>query len=77
MTFLITVLLTKDGKIAGGIGSVRPQHALKDEAHVQDGAHVRIISITPSGQELPCRNGFSLAFFSNPAEVSLFNTFNQ
>ncbi|KAI1044000.1 hypothetical protein LB505_010870 [Fusarium chuoi] len=25
--------------IAGGIGSVRPQHALKEESHVEEGAH--------------------------------------
>ena len=29
-------------QIAGGIGSVRPQHAIKDQEHVQDGAHVSI-----------------------------------
>ncbi|KAH6981062.1 CobB/CobQ-like glutamine amidotransferase domain-containing protein [Ilyonectria sp. MPI-CAGE-AT-0026] len=29
--------------IAGGIGSVRPQHALKEEAHVEDGAHVIVL----------------------------------
>ncbi|KAK7418665.1 phosphoribosylformylglycinamidine synthase [Neonectria punicea] len=29
--------------IAGGIGSVRPQHALKEDAHVEDGAHVIVL----------------------------------
>lgn len=29
--------------IAGGIGSVRPQHALKDPADVNDGAHVIVL----------------------------------
>ncbi|KAI0126261.1 CobB/CobQ-like glutamine amidotransferase domain-containing protein [Xylariales sp. AK1849] len=29
--------------IAGGIGSVRPQHAIKDEAHVHNGAHVIVL----------------------------------
>ncbi|RSM20089.1 hypothetical protein CDV31_001168 [Fusarium ambrosium] len=29
--------------IAGGIGSVRPQHALKEEAHVEEGAHVIVL----------------------------------
>lgn len=29
--------------IAGGIGSVRPQHAIKDESYVQDGAHVVVL----------------------------------
>ncbi|KAH7126236.1 CobB/CobQ-like glutamine amidotransferase domain-containing protein [Dactylonectria estremocensis] len=29
--------------IAGGIGSVRPQHALKEESHVEDGAHVIVL----------------------------------
>ncbi|KAH7311545.1 CobB/CobQ-like glutamine amidotransferase domain-containing protein [Stachybotrys elegans] len=29
--------------IAGGIGSVRPQHAIKDPVHVQDGAHVVVL----------------------------------
>ncbi|KAI0008784.1 CobB/CobQ-like glutamine amidotransferase domain-containing protein [Xylariaceae sp. FL0662B] len=29
--------------IAGGLGSVRPQHAIKDQAHVHDGAHVIVL----------------------------------
>ncbi|KAF5652549.1 phosphoribosylformylglycinamidine synthase, partial [Fusarium heterosporum] len=29
--------------IAGGIGSVRPQHALKEESHVEEGAHVIVL----------------------------------
>ncbi|KAH8668554.1 CobB/CobQ-like glutamine amidotransferase domain-containing protein [Xylariales sp. PMI_506] len=29
--------------IAGGIGSVRPQHAIKDESFVHDGAHVIVL----------------------------------
>lgn len=29
--------------IAGGLGSVRPQHALKEERYVQEGAHVIVL----------------------------------
>ncbi|KAK8087358.1 hypothetical protein PG994_002332 [Apiospora phragmitis] len=32
-----------NNEIAGGVGSVRPQHALKDDAEVHEGAHVIVL----------------------------------
>ncbi|KAI5467810.1 CobB/CobQ-like glutamine amidotransferase domain-containing protein [Mariannaea sp. PMI_226] len=57
LTGTFRTLLTNDAKseapeyrgyhkpimIAGGIGSVRPQHALKEESYVEDGAHVIVL----------------------------------